>query len=214
MRQKGTRYESQNIKESSDLKGVIFHIAASVSWHHKGPLQFYNDENDFPDFKISKPRKPRKRKYESEEEHHQRVVEWEASLPHDVETKSKGNSMTQAYYVQRLLLVYLQSYNEARMMDYNPLLQEDNDNSRGTRSKDNVVQQFKAFNWITTLFHPPQSPDLNPIEAVWNVLKQRLRQKKWSNKHQLKQAILETWDEISMDEIRSRIAEMPERCES
>jgi hypothetical protein len=36
---------------------------------------FYNDENDFLDIKIFKSRKSRKRKYESTEEHHQRVVE-------------------------------------------------------------------------------------------------------------------------------------------
>lgn len=61
--------------ERSELKGVQFHIAASVSWYHKGPLQLYNDEHDVPDIKVSKPRKSRKRKNEVEEEHHQRVVE-------------------------------------------------------------------------------------------------------------------------------------------
>lgn len=212
LREEGTRYDPSNIEERSELKGVEFHIAASVSWHHKSPLQFYNDEHDFPEIKVLNPRKPRRRKNETDEQHHDRLLEWEASLPHDVQIKSKGNSMTQAYYVKRLLPVYLQSYNEARMMNLNPLLQEDNDNSHGTRSKDNIVQSFKAANWITTLIHPPQSPDLNPIEAVWNILKQKLRQKRWHGKHQLKQAILETWDEISMDEIRSRIAEMPDRC--
>lgn len=120
--------------------------------------------------------------------------------------------MMQAYYVKRLLPVYLQSYNETRMMDRNPILQEDNDNSHGTRSTDNIVQRFKAANWITTLIHPPQSPDLSPIEAVWNILKQRLRRKRWHNKKQLKQAILEAWDEIDMKGIRRRIAEMPDRC--
>jgi hypothetical protein len=111
-------------------------------------------------------------------------------LSHDVKIKSKDNSMTQTYYVQRLFSVYLQSYNEARMMNYNLLLQEDKNNSHDTRSKDNVVQQFKAFNCIITLFHSSQSSNLNSIKAVWNVLKQRLRRKKWSNKHQLKQIIL------------------------
>jgi hypothetical protein len=121
--------------------------------------------------------------------------------------------MTQIYYVQRLLSVYLQSYNEAWMMNYNLLLQQDNDNSHDTRSNYNVVQQFKAFNWIIKLFQSPQSSNLNFMKVVWNVLKQQLRRKKWSNKHQLKQAILKTWNEISMNEIRSRIAEMLERRE-
>jgi hypothetical protein len=112
-----------------------------------------------------------------------------------------------------LFSVHLQSYNKARMMNYNSLSQKDNDNSHDTRSKDNVVQQFKVFNWIITLFHSSQSSNLNSMKAVWNVLKQQLRRKKWSNKHQLKQIILKTWDEISMNEIRNRIVEMFERCE-
>jgi hypothetical protein len=209
------RIQDMNLKISRNLIiwRTLFHIAAFVFWHHKSSLQFYNNENDFLDVKILKSRKSRKKKYKSKEEHHQRVVEWKASLSHDVKIKSKDNSMTQIYYVQRLLSVYLQSYNEARMMNYNLLLQEDNDNSHDTRSKDNVVQQFKAFNWIITLFHSSQSSNLNSIETVWNVLKQRLRRKKWNNNHQMKQIILKTWDEISMNEIRSRITEILERCE-
>jgi hypothetical protein len=197
----------------SDLKEIVFHIAAFVFWFHKDSLQFYNDENDFLNVKISKSRKSRKKKNESKEEYHDRMRQWEAFLFYDVEIKSKDNNMTQTCYVQRLLSVYLQSYNEAWMMNQNLILQEDNDNSHETRSEDNVVRDFKAVNWIILLYHSSQSSNLNLIEAVWNVLKQRLRQKKWSNKQQLKQIILKIWNEISMNEIRSRIAEMHERCE-
>ncbi len=80
--------------------------------------------------------------------------QWKASLRHDAEIKSKDNSMTQTYYVQSLLSVYLQSYNEARMMNQNLIFQEDNDNSHEIRLEDNVVREFKAVNWIITLYHP------------------------------------------------------------
>lgn len=83
------------------------HVAASISWHHKGALQFYNDEHDMPDIQIQKPRKPRTRKHETADEYRQRLVEWKASLPHDVEIKPKGNSMTQIYYTERLLPIYV-----------------------------------------------------------------------------------------------------------
>lgn len=117
--------------ERSELKGVYFHIAASISWYHKRPLQFYNDEHDFHGVKIFKPQKPRW-KHETADTYHQRVFKWEASVSYDVEFKSKGNSVTQAYYFKRPLPVNLQSYSEARMMDLNPILQEDNDNSHRT----------------------------------------------------------------------------------
>ena len=147
LREEGTRYESENLQAMPDMKGVKFHFAASISWHHKGELQFYNDEHNPPFVVTKKPPKPRKSKYKTADQHHQRVVEWEASLPHDPEIKPKENSMTQAYYTTRLLPVYARSINEARIYHNRYcILQEDNDPSHDTRSKDNVVVHFKVDN--------------------------------------------------------------------
>jgi hypothetical protein len=69
-------------------------------------LEFYNDEEEH----IQRPRrlaKPRSRKYESKEEFDARIREWEALLPHEQVVKPKGNGMTQKYYTERLLLVYI-----------------------------------------------------------------------------------------------------------
>lgn len=35
------------------------------------------------------------------------VYTWEASVPYKRESKPKGNAMTQKYYIERLLLVYI-----------------------------------------------------------------------------------------------------------
>lgn len=214
LREEGTRLQSENMQEMKETVGVRYHIAASVSWHHKSPLQFYNDENDPPEIKIPKPKKPRKSKYETDEQYNQRVKEWEASLPHDVEVKPKGNAMTQIYYTARLLPIYLQSYNEARMIGCKAILQEDNDPSHGTRSKDNLAKRFKEDNCIDILIYPAQSPDLNPIEAVWNILKIRLRKERWNGRSDYKRLILKAWEDITQEEIQRRIAEMPDRCKS
>ena len=50
------------------------------------------------------------------------------------------------------------------------------------------------------------------MEAVWNILKQRVRKRKWYNKDDLKRVILEEWKDISQKEIQAKIDEMPERC--
>jgi transposase len=62
------------------------------------------------------------------------------------------------------------------------------------------------------LKHLAQSPDLNPIEGIWNIIKQRLRRRVFYSDEEVKAALQEEWDKITMQEIRKRIATMPRRC--
>lgn len=50
--------------------------------------------------------------------------------------------------------------------------------------------------------HPAQSLDLNPIEPVWQLLKQRVYVRRPKTREQLRQFIQEEWDLITLDEIR------------
>ena len=65
---------------------------------------------------------------------------------------------------------------------------------------------------LLILVHPAQSPDLNPIEACWQIMKQRLRGGTWKTVEEFKAAIQAAWDSITLKEIRKRIREMPKRC--
>jgi len=62
--------------------------------------------------------------------------------------------------------------------------------------KGNVVQwlakqEIKLFNpW------PARSPDLNPIEKMWSLLKARVSDRRTTNVTELEKAIRECWDEI------------------
>ena len=223
LREEGTALEPENLQEMPDFQGSKLHIAAEISWYKIGPLQFYNDENDSPDVEVQAPkkRKPRKRKNETPEQFNQRVAEWEAEQPHEVEIKPKGNLMTQAYYKDKLLPVYIRSCQEERIRYGRAILQEDNDPSHGTRSNKvlqkkgikNVAQQLKDDEQIETLVHPAQSPDLNVAEACWNILFQRLRKEVWHTIAQLKMVLQRVWAGISLDQVRARIKEMPARCQ-
>ncbi len=216
LREEGTRYEPENIAEIPKLNGVVFHVAASCSWWHKSQLQFYNDEYDETfEIKLPRPRKPIRRKRETQDEYNQRYAEYEAQKPHDVDAKKTGNSMTQLYYTEHILPVYVGLIQDARLDDelHTWKLQEDNDPSHGTR-KPGLAQYYKDQNWIDCLIHPAQSPNLNSIEALWNILKQRLRRLPCNrmSRAELKQTIIQLWDEIGLDEVRSRIADIPRRC--
>ena len=68
---------------------------------------------------------------------------------------------------------------------------------------------------INTHSHPPFSPDMNPIEAAWNILKQRLRQIRGLQSmemDELKETIQKVWKSITIEEIRERIEDLPNRC--
>jgi hypothetical protein len=213
LREQSTRYEAANMQVMSQMKEIKLHFEASISWHHKSSLIFYNDEHDSSLVIIKKSFKSRRSRYQTKETYQQRVLEWKASLSHDSKIKFKSNSMTQIYYTERLLSVYVELIHEARVFhDRRDILQEDNDNSHDTRSKDNVVVRFKAVNWIETLYYSSQSPDLNSSKTAWNMLKQRVKRRQWRTLTELKQVMLNEWDKIIMNEIKSRISEMFRRC--
>jgi hypothetical protein len=127
--------------------GAKLYIATWINWYQKAEkLEFYNDKNDHIQ-PPKRPDKPRKRRYETEEQFKQRIIDWEAILPHEVGMKPKGNSMMQKYYTERLLPVYIKAVQDARIAcEKDAILQEDNDTSHGTRSELNVAKQLKDSN--------------------------------------------------------------------
>lgn len=96
-----------------------------------------------------------------------------AALPHDIEVKPKGNSMTQEYCTDKVLPYYVNAIHIHRILEDRPRpwqLQEDGDPSHGKKVR-GLAQILREENWIDSFEHPPQSPDLNPIKACWNILK-------------------------------------------
>ena len=121
LREQGERNNPENIEERPPLKGVRFHIAAWISWWGKAEkLEFYNDEEDKVEHPPYPPKPRRRPTTETEEEYQARIMEWEAKKPHDVEVKVKGNAMTQKYYVDRLLPVYIEAVESMRLIDDKP----------------------------------------------------------------------------------------------
>ena len=157
------------------------------------------------------PPKPRRRPTtETNDEYIERLKEWKASKPHDREVKVQGNAMTQKYYVENLLPLYVEAVKSMRQIDDKPwLLQEDGDPSHGMR-KAGLARKYKDRHNIQNLVHPAQSPDLNPIEGIWAIIKQRIRYRYFESE-EMKQGLQEEWDKIATEEIRYRIDDLPRR---
>lgn len=216
MRERGTRYDPENVVERPKLKGSKFHVAGWVSWWGKAKeLIFYNDEGDHKEQPPMPPKPRRKPKRETTPEYEHRLEEWEALRPHKVDVYIGGNHMTQLYYTEHILPIYINAIHEARCYydeQVHWLLMEDGDPSHGMR-KQGIARELKDTNWITNLKHPAQSPDLNPMEGIWNIIKQRLRRRIFHSNREVKEAIQEEWDKITLEEIRACIRDMPRRCD-
>jgi transposase len=124
-------------------------------------------------------------------------------------TLAQGGSgrLTQADYVVILEGVVALNW------DANWILLEDNDNSHGTRGvKDNKCKQAKRRLGIKCESNPLESPDLNPIETIWRTIKQRLKNRGLIlDGTELRRAIQEEWDNITLEEINRAIDSMPKR---
>ena len=83
--------------------------------------------------------------------------------------------------------------------------------------KTNLVMDFLRDNKIRTLDWPPQSPDLNPIENLWAIIKAR-RYKRFGiprTKEELIEQMFAIWEEIDqelldtlVDSIENRLKEV------
>lgn len=78
--------------------------------------------------------------------------------------------MTQQYYTEKILPVYIQLLHEQRTRnELSPIrrqFQEDGDLSHGTRSLNNVAADLRDVSWPPVIVHPSQSGDVNPIEGI------------------------------------------------
>ncbi|GFW34761.1 transposable element Tcb1 transposase [Trichonephila clavipes] len=78
----------------------------------------------------------------------------------------------------------------------------------------NLVEDFLFEEGIIRMKWPACSPDMNPIEHVWDALGRRDagRQPPPQTLQELERALLEEWDRIPQLMIKSLIDSMPQRC--
>ncbi len=71
-------------------------------------------------------------------------------------------------------------------------------------------------NEFTLLKGPPQSPDLNPIEQLWDVVEQEIHimDVQPTNLQQLRDAVMSIWTKISEECFQHLVEPMPQRIET
>ena len=59
---------------------------------------------------------------------------------------------------------------------------------------------------------PSQSPDLNPIENLWEELDHQVREGNFTNKKNLFSALHQKWKNIPIGKLIKLVNSMPQRC--
>ena len=91
------------------------------------------------------------------------------------------------------------------------MFQHDND----LKHTSAIVKQWLRDNQVNVMRWPAQSPDLNPIENIWEELDRRLRQRrkeKFKNQDDLFEELNTVWHSISQNDIDKLIVSMKSRC--
>ena len=77
-----------------------------------------------------------------------------------------------------------------------------------------IVTQFLKSKKIQILDWPGNSPELNPVENLWTVLKNKVSERQPTNAKMLEQAIKKVWvREMTTEYCQSLVESMPKRLE-
>lgn len=87
------------------------------------------------------------------------------------------------------------------------VFQQDNASSHTAK----LTKSFFASKHLNVIPWPANSPDLNPIENIWAILKQNVEKRVVHNKEELVKVVEEEWTKINLDLIYNTIDSMPKR---
>jgi hypothetical protein len=105
-----------------------------------------------------------------------------------------------------------ESFEKLEMEEGQQYFQQDND----PKHTSNLATKWFSDKNIDPINWPPQSPDLNPIEHLWNHLKCKLQAYEIAPKgvHELWDRVVKEWNEIPPEVCQNLIESMPRRIEA
>lgn len=86
--------------------------------------------------------------------------------------------------------------------------QQDNDPKRTSK----IAKQFLEKEVPKTIDWPSNSPDINPIENLWSILKRRVEKRKPSNIDDLNRFLHEEWEKVEKTIVINLVNSMQSRC--
>lgn len=74
------------------------------------------------------------------------------------------------------------------------------------------VREFLKENGVRLLTWPAQSPDMSPIEHIWQLMKQGIEKKTFANRDELWKELKEIWASITPEQCAALVNACPRHC--
>ena len=136
------------------------------------------------------------------------VMVWGCMSPADVgELHFIEGSMNSNMYCEILKQSMIPSLQK---LGHRAVFQQDNDPKHTSKTTTALLKRLrvKVMDW------PSMSPDLNPIEHLWGILKRKMEVRKVSNIRQLRDVVIAEWKSIPVATCEAMVNSMPRRVKA
>jgi hypothetical protein len=94
------------------------------------------------------------------------------------------------------------------------IFQQDNDPKHNSKLCKTYLSSQRLPNNFSVMDWPPQSPDISPIELLWDEVDRQVQSTRPSNVSQLESTVFSVWANISEDIIDKLIKRLPRICKA
>ena len=93
-------------------------------------------------------------------------------------------------------------------------MQQDNDPKHTSKLCTTYLEKKEAAGILSVMKWPAQSPDLNPIELLWEQLDRKVREKCPTSQSDMRNLLQQAWNEITPEYLTKLTARMPKICKA
>lgn len=127
-----------------------------------------------------------------------------------VSKKDRFSDCKKERYTERIVLLI---YSWLRLRPHLSLMQDNAPAHAGRLAQEELLERG-----LRLILQPPFSPDLNPIEDIWNWMKDYIKlayeiEKTFNSYDNLRRVVKEAWEAVPLEKLVERLETMPQRCQ-